>query len=275
MPRATSAALDALLDQEIQVLDHGFVMPIDYIGNDESIVQAARLSYQKGTRTSRDDESLIRYLMRHQHTSPTEMASLKLHVKCPIFVARQWGRHRTAKMNEYSGRYSVMDEDFYLPDDAQIQPQSSANKQGRDGEFSDDKITDILDNIEALSSEAYQTYTDLVEGGLARELARTVLPVNFYTQFIWKIDLHNLLHFLRLRLDSHAQHEIRVYAEEIADIVAQWVPMTWRAFEDYVLDAYTISGPEIHALATGDTDGMSSREIEAFNALKVRISDVW
>lgn len=273
MPRSNSDALEALLDEPVQVLDHGFVTPIDYMGTDEAIAAAARVSYQKGTKSTRDDESLIRYLMRHQHTSPFEMCEIKLHVKCPIFVARQWVRHRTANMNEYSGRYSVMDSDFYTPAKEHLQPQSVSNNQGREGDFKTPSQALMQAEIEENSLQAWESYQYLLDKGLTRELARTVLPVNFYTQFVWKIDVHNLLHFLRLRLGKHAQYEIRAYAEAIADIVAEWLPMTWRAFEDYVLDAYTLSGPEIYALARGDTDGMSSREIEAFNEIKARIKD--
>lgn len=272
MPRAVSEFMDNILDRQVPVLDHGFVMVLDYMGNDEAITQAARLSYQKGTRSARDDESLIRYLMRHRHTSPFEMCEIKLHIKCPIFVARQWIRHRTASVNEMSARYSVLDNEFYIPETEQIQPQSASNNQGREGEFGHGTKWSMQEALSDNAEAAYEAYQDLLEDNLTRELARTVLPVNFYTQFIWKINLHNLLHFLNLRLDTHAQWEIRQYAEEIANMVQDWVPMTWKAFEDYVLDAYTLSGPEIHALATGRCEGMSSREIQAFNAIQERIS---
>lgn len=272
MPRAVSEFMDNMLDRQVPVLDHGFVMVLDYMGNDEAITQAARLSYQKGTRSARDDESLIRYLMRHRHTSPFEMCEIKLHIKCPIFVARQWIRHRTASVNEMSARYSVLDNEFYIPETEQIQPQSASNNQGREGEFGHGTKWSMQEALSDNAEAAYEAYQDLLEDNLTRELARTVLPVNFYTQFIWKINLHNLLHFLNLRLDTHAQWEIRQYAEEIANMVQDWVPMTWKAFEDYVLDAYTLSGPEIHALATGRCEGMSSREIQAFNAIQERIS---
>jgi len=244
-----SDATDALLGREFKVLDHGFVRLIDYMGTDAAIVQAARVSYGKGTRKVSRDRELIRYLLRHRHTSPFEMVEFKFHVKLPIFVARQWIRHRTANVNEYSGRYSVMREEFYHPDPEQLRRQSEVNRQAR----SDDPMPDSLKNEffghqDKLESLAFGEYSRFIEAGLARELARINLPLSMYTEWYWKIDLHNLLHFLRLRLDEHAQYEIRVYAETMAEIVKTACPLTYEAFDDYVRDAVTFSAAELKVL---------------------------
>ena len=301
--RATVPALEEVLYEPIPVLDRGFIRVIDYLGDDGAIVQAARVSYGKGTRAVSTDRGLIRYLMRHRHTTPFEMCELKVHVKLPIFVARQWIRHRTANVNEYSARYSILDHEFYVPDrpyldsrreerrverlrDAQatspepdlfgladvvnalpptprrqeLAPQSASNRQGREGDIPDWEAEEILREIKAEGNRAYTIYCKLLNEnlageilhadrtGLARELARMVLPTNYYTQWYWKIDLQNLLHFLSLRSDPHAQYEIRAYAEALCAIVMKWVPMTWAAFEDYHLRGAEISGPALEVL---------------------------
>lgn len=240
-------ALDALTEKPTKVLDHGFVRLIDYMGDDGAIVQAARVSYGKGTKTPSDDRSLIRYLMRHRHTTPFEMCEIKFHVKLPIFVARQWMRHRMSSYNEVSGRYSVVRDEFYLPGVERFTRQSESNSQG-----SSDKIIegalDFRGDRYIRSSNSFAAYERELEAGLSREIARTELPLSTYTEFYWKIDLHNLLHFLQLRMDSHAQYEIRVYAEAIAEIVKLWVPIAWEAFVDYRLEAVTLSRMEMGLL---------------------------
>ncbi|MFQ5984773.1 MAG: FAD-dependent thymidylate synthase [Alphaproteobacteria bacterium] len=291
--RVTVAALEEILYQPIPVLDHGFIRVVDYLGDDSAIVQAARVSYGKGTKKISNDRGLIRYLMRHRHTTPFEMCEIKLHVKLPIFVARQWIRHRTANVNEYSARYSILDREFYVPDRAYLdtrrveqqlekrltqgQPdlfgtrttapkreelaaQSRTNRQGREGELSDAEADQVLRDIQSESNRAYTFYTKLLNetdsgqvidpdrDGLARELARMVLPINYYTQWYWKIDLFNLLHFLSLRADPHAQYEIRAYAEVLCDIAEKWVPLTWEAFRDYEMTGAHVSGPGLKAL---------------------------
>ena len=232
LERVTSKNLDEYLGHTLRVLDHGFVRVIDYMGDDTSIVQAARVSYGKGTKKKREDEKLIKYLMKNGHMTPFEMCEIKLHVKMPIFVARQWVRHRTANINEYSARYSELDGDFYVPNRARMQGQSDKNKQASEGPLPRNVANGLIDAIQHASEEAYLDYQDLLGNGLSRELARIVLPTNFYTQWYWKIDLRNLLHFLELRLDEHAQYEIREYAAVIADIVFDWVPVTERAWRD-------------------------------------------
>lgn len=213
------------------------------MGNDEAIVQAARVSYGNGTKTIREDRALIRYLMRHRHTSPFEMCEIKLHIKLPIFVARQWVRHRTASINEISGRYSVLDSEFYIP--SSVEHQSANNKQGRGGSFEQDKADNLIGDISSSAKNSFNAYNELLEQDLAREVARVVLPLSTYTQWYWKVDLHNLLHFLELRLHPHAQLEIREYAKIISDLVRIWVPNTWEAFEDYRLNSYTLSGRDL------------------------------
>ena len=310
--RITVPAMEAILYERFDVLDHGFVRVIDYMGDDAAIVQAARVSYGAGTRKVREDRALIRYLLRHRHTTPFEMCELKLHIKAPIFVARQWLRHRTASVNEYSARYSRLDREFYVPDAAHLKlildeqrlkkrgamddllewakvldessalaTQSEFNKQGRDKALSDKEARDALSRFDNISKRAYAAYKNLLNEntkrtsrnpnytGLARELARAVLPVNYYTQFYWKIDLHNLLHFLSLRADAHAQYEIRAYAEAILDrIVAYWVPATYQAFRDYAMDAASLSAgglAVVKRMLSGEavdqaSSGLSKRE---------------
>jgi len=245
----------ALLNQEFKVLDHGFVRLIDYMGSDAAIVQAARVSYGEGTTRKSRDRELIRYLLGHWHTSPFEMVEFKFHVKLPIFVARQWIRHRTANVNEYSGRYSVMKEEFYRPEPQQLRTQSKTNHQARSTEeLPDDQKAAFAEHQEESQAHLFTEYNRFIEAGLARELARINLPLSLYTEWYWKIDLHNLLHFLRLRMDSHAQYEIRVYADVIGQIVKATCPMSWEAFEDYRLNALGFSAVELKILsgAIGD-----------------------
>lgn len=235
---------------EIPCLDKGFVRLIDVMGDDSSIVQAARVSYGAGTKQVNEDRGLIRYLMRHLHTTPFEMVEFKFHVKLPIFVARQWIRHRTANVNEYSGRYSEMKDEFYVPELGQVRAQSTSNKQGREEEaFAPEEAMRITDHMRGAQEQQYADYLKLLDTGLAREIARINLPVSNYTEWYWKIDLHNLFHFLRLRIDAHAQYEIRVYAEAMAGIVKQIVPFAWEAFEDYMLHSERFTRPELKALA--------------------------
>ena len=249
MAHVENIEADALLDKEFKVLDHGFVRLIDYMGNDDAIVQAARVSYGKGTKKVSEDRGLIRYLMRHKHTTPFEMVEFKFHVKLPIFVARQWIRHRTANVNEYSGRYSVMKEEFYLPENDDIRYQSEVNKQGRsEKEVPAEMKAEILDYLKTSQKQAYNKYMGYVDEDLARELARINLPLSLYTEWYWKIDLHNLFHFLRLRMDPHAQKEIRVYAEIMGMMTQKVVPMAYEAFMDYGYNAAYFSGPELEVL---------------------------
>ncbi|MFQ5500319.1 MAG: FAD-dependent thymidylate synthase [Candidatus Zixiibacteriota bacterium] len=237
---------DALLDREFKVLDHGFVRLIDYMGGDQAIVQAARVSYGDGTKKVSEDRGLIRYLLRHRHTTPFEMVEFKFHVKLPIFVARQWIRHRSANVNEYSGRYSVMKEEFYLPEPKDIRYQSTVNKQGRSSkEVPDEVRRKLIKYYKRSQSEAYSVYHAFVEDGLARELARINLPLSLYTEWYWKIDLHNLFHFLRLRMDSHAQYEIQQYAIVMADMVRTIAPLAYEAFVDYQVDSAYFSRSEL------------------------------
>jgi thymidylate synthase (FAD) len=240
---------DALLGKRIDCLDKGFVRLIDVMGDDAAIVQAARVSYGSGTKKVLEDRGLIRYLLRHAHTTPFEMVEFKFHVKLPIFVARQWIRHRTANVNEYSGRYSEMKDEFYTPNPNDIRPQSVLNKQGRSEETLPDGIADQAANaFKSGQDDAYAQYQEFLEQGIAREIARINLPVSNYTEWYWKIDLHNLFHFLRLRIDAHAQYEIRVFAEAIAELVKPFVPHAWQAFEDYVLNAHRMTAPELKVM---------------------------
>ena len=242
MKRDSSVELDKILGNEIKVLDHGFIKVVDYMGTDSAIADAARLSYGKGTKKNSNDKGLIRYLMRHDHTSPFEMCEIKLHVKMPIFIARQWIRHRTANVNEYSARYSILEDEFYIMDRESVSLQSTTNNQGRGENITDDKTIDnILGKCNNLHKLCYSSYEEFLDAGLSREVARNVLPVSVYTQMCWKIDLHNLLHFLRLRADVHAQYEIREYANAMLDVVKMWVPVTYEAFVDYSLCSYKVS----------------------------------
>lgn len=238
-----------LKGKQIDCLDKGFVRLIDYMGSDNAIVQAARVSYGEGTKQVSQDRGLIRYLMRHSHTTPFEMVEFKFHVKLPIFVARQWIRHRMASVNEYSGRYSIMKDEFYVPDMDQIRPQSVVNKQGRsEDQLPEEQAQRVVEMFENSQREAYAGYEEMLGYDLAREIARNNLPLSLYTEWYWKIDLHNLFHFLRLRLDAHAQYEIRVYGEAIAELVQPIVPFAWQAFEDYTLHAKRFSRMELRAL---------------------------
>ena len=269
--RPVVPALDERLGLALNCLDRGFVRCIDYFGDDAAIVQAARVSYGKGTRKVSEDRQLIRYLMRHRHTTPFEMCEIKLHVKLPIFVARQWIRHRTANVNEISGRYSVFTDEFYVPEQPNLAKQSANNKQGRGELIEGAEAEAVLELIRAESTGAYAAYERLLnEHDLARELARMTLPVNYYTQWYWKVDLHNLLHFLALRLHPHAQYEIRVFAEAIASFVKDWVPTAWEAFEDYRLHSFEMSQQMLlvtRRMLAGEsveqkTSGLSKREWE-------------
>ena len=240
--RPTVDALEARMFSAVPVLDHGFVRLVDYMGDDAAVVQAARVSYGRGTRKVLEDRGLIRYLMRHRHTTPFEMCEIKLHVKLPIFIARQWIRHRTANVNEYSARYSVMDREFYMPRPEDLAVQSRSNKQGRGDALTADQAAEVLSLLRRDAMQTFDSYERLMdEHGLARELARIGLTLSTYTQWYWKVDLHNLLHFLSLRKHPHAQHEIRVYADVIGDMVAEWVPLSWEAFSDYRLGGAFLS----------------------------------
>ena len=279
--RPNVAAADALLGREFRVLDKGFVRLMDYLGGDARIVQAARVSYQEGTKTVREDGALIDYLVRHKHTSPLEQVVLTFHLKMPIFVARQWLRHRTARLNEISGRYSVMRDEFYLPDKAQVRRQSAANKQGRsDEEVPAELRAHILELLQTGQRGAYTAYEDLLDEDVARELARINLPLSLYTEMYWQIDLHNLFHFLRLRLDAHAQYEIRVYGEAMAEIARAVAPLAYRAFEEHSLYAKTFSRSEMELLlqavdrealgrALKDSDLRKTRQRELLDKLSV------
>ena len=251
--RAVAPGLEDILYQPIPVLDHGFVRVVDYMGDDSAVVQAARVSYGRGTRRVSEDRGLIRYLMRHRHTTPFEMCEIKYHCKLPIFVARQWIRHRTANVNEYSARYSILDNEFYLPAPQHLAAQSSANRQGRAEALSGEEAARVFALLREDASNAYAHYAEMLNEtgagepadpsrrGLARELARMNLSLNFYTQWYWKIDLHNLLHFLDLRADPHAQHEIRAYADAMLDTVRRWVPDSFDAFMDYGIGGVRLS----------------------------------
>ena len=252
--RDTVPALERILYTPIPLLDHGFLRVVDYMGSDSAIVQAARVSYGSGTRRVSDDRGLIRYLMRHRHTTPFEMCEIKLHVKLPIFVARQWIRHRTANVNEYSARYSILDREFYIPHAEVTSSQSRLNRQGRGEPLSAADAARVQKLLTEDANRAHDHYEELLNEGpsgerldgsrgqLARELARMNLTLNYYTQWYWKIDLHNLLNFVLLRIDAHAQYEIRVYAEALLEqIVKPWVPLAYAAFCDYRLNAGTFS----------------------------------
>ena len=247
--RATVPALEEMLYRALPVLDHGFVRVIDYMGDDGAVVQAARVSYGRGTRRVSEDAGLIRYLMRHRHSTPFEMCEVKYHVKLPIFVARQWIRHRTANVNEYSARYSILDREFYIPAPEHLAAQSSSNRQGRGEVLEGDEATQVMDMLRDDAMRTYDNYAWMLnEGdadpnrqGLARELARMNLTLNTYTQWYWKADLHNLLSFLSLRADPHAQFEIRAYAAAMLKTVEAWVPATFEAFQEYRVGAVTFS----------------------------------
>jgi thymidylate synthase (FAD) len=251
--RATVPALEEILYEPLPVLDHGFVRVIDYMGDDAAIVQAARVSYGRGTRKVSEDQGLINYLMRHRHTTPFEMCEIKYHVKLPIFVARQWIRHRTANVNEYSARYSILDNEFYVPAAEHLAMQETTNRQGRGQALDGAAAERVLDLLRGDAERAYAGYAELLNEdgpgapidpmrpGLARELARINLSLGFYTQWYWKTDLHNLMHFLSLRADPHAQYEIRAYAEAMLGTLERWAPMTHAAFLEYRMNAAQVS----------------------------------
>lgn len=278
--RATVPALEEILYEAIPVLDHGFVRVVDYMGDDGAVVQAARVSYGRGTRKVSEDRGLVHYLMRHRHSTPFEMCEIKFHVKLPIFVARQWIRHRTANVNEYSARYSILDNEFYVPAPGQLAAQSAANRQGRGELLEGAEAAEVLELLRGDAARSYDHYArmlnerddgsaiDPARKGLARELARMNLTLGFYTQWYWKVDLHNLMHFLSLRADSHAQYEIRVYAEAMMDVLRRWVPLTAEAFEEYRLHATTLSKSGLAVVkrliagesVTQETSGLGKRE---------------
>lgn len=278
--RVVSPGLEEILYRPLPVLDHGFIRVIDYMGDDSSVVQAARVSYGKGTRRVQEDKGLINYLMRHWHSTPFEMAEIKFHVKLPIFVARQWIRHRTASVNEYSARYSVLDKEFYIPAPEHLAAQSSTNRQGRGNVLEGYEANRALELLRADAEMVYDHYSEMLNDdgqgglakadhrGLARELARMNLSLNYYTQWYWKIDLHNLMHFLRLRADPHAQYEIRAYAEVMLDVLKRWVPLTYEAFLEHRLGAVQLSASAlsvVRRLIAGEkidenSSGLSKRE---------------
>ena len=277
--RAVSEGMERHLYVAHLVLDHGLVRVIDYMGDDAAITQAARVSYGRGTKSVQNDEGLIRYLMRHWHSTPFEMCEVKFHVKLPVFVARQWIRHRTANVNEYSARYSILDREFYIPAPDQLAAQSKVNNQGRGETLGVEESARVLAWLRDDSARAYDHYEAMLsqdgQQGLARELARMNLPANIYTQWYWKVDLHNLFHFLRLRADTHAQYEIRAYAEAICGIVRDWVPFAYAAFEDYRLGGQQLSARAVAALkrrlsgetVTAENSGMSKGEWREFEAV--------
>lgn len=276
--RPTVQAVEDILFQVKPVLDHGFVRVIDYMGDDAAVVQAARVSYGRGTKKVSEDRGLIRYLMRHSHSTPFEMAEIKLHVKLPIFVARQWVRHRTASLNEYSARYSILDREFYIPETTQIAEQSKSNRQGRGDAVDEQQAEKIITLLREDAEKNYNNYTWLINedergeivdqnrSSLARELARINLTLSTYTQWYWKVNLHNLLNFLCLRADPHAQYEIRVYAKEILGIVSSWVPLTHEAFLDFRLNSVTLSAQAADVLKTFMGGNRVSREDSGLSA---------
>ncbi len=268
MAHARAPEAEEILDREFPVLDHGFVRLVDYLGNDDRIVQAARVSYGGGTKSYREDRGLIRYLLRNEHTSPFEQVNFTFHLKMPIFVARQWMRHRTARINEISGRYSVMREEFYLPDPEHIAVQSDDNKQGRAREPVDGKTAAEIRRIFAREQKRlYETYSVMLDRGIARELARIDLPLSLYTEFYWQMDLHNLFHFLKLRMDAHAQYEIRAYALVLFDVARRVCPLAFEAFDEYIAGSVRFSRDELAAirrLIAGEEAGLSERDLEHF-----------
>jgi len=278
--RVVATELEKILYEAIPILDHGFIRVVDYMGNDTSIVQAARVSYGKGTKKVSTDSGLIKYLMRHWHSTPFEMCEIKYHVKLPIFIARQWIRHRTANVNEYSARYSILDKEFYLPEPEYLAAQSQNNRQGRGDVLQGEQAKKVLNLLKSDAEQTYNNYETMLnerydgtviddkEVGLARELARMNLTLNTYTQWYWKTDLLNLMNFLRLRADHHAQYEIRVYAEAMLDTLKKWVPITYEAFMDYRVGGTEISAKGkiiLQKLIKGedvniDQSGLSKRE---------------
>ena len=278
--RVTAPNLEKILYEAIPILDHGFIRVVDYMGNDTSIVQAARVSYGKGTKKVSTDAGLIKYLMRHWHSTPFEMCEIKYHVKLPIFIARQWIRHRTANVNEYSARYSILDKEFYLPKTENLAAQSQSNRQGRGDVLQGEQAKKVLNLLKNDAEQTYNNYEMMLnerydgsvinekEVGLARELARMNLTLNTYTQWYWKTDLLNLMNFLRLRADHHAQYEIRTYADAMLDTLKKWVPITYEAFMDYRVGGTEVSAKGkiiLQKLIKGedvnlDQSGLSKRE---------------
>ena len=282
--RVTASELEKILYEAIPILDHGFIRVVDYMGNDTSIVQAARVSYGKGTKKVNTDAGLIKYLMRHWHSTPFEMCEIKYHVKLPIFIARQWIRHRTANVNEYSARYSILDKEFYLPQQENLASQSQINRQGRGEVLKGEQAKRVLDLLKKDAEQTYSNYEEMLNErydgsiidenkvGLARELARMNLTLNTYTQWYWKTDLLNLMNFLRLRADDHAQYEIRAYADVMLDTLKKWVPTTYDAFMDYRVGGTEVSAKGkliIQKFIKGenvdvDSSGLSKREWNEF-----------
>lgn len=269
--RPTVPALEEILYEPLKVLDHGFVRVIDYMGDDAAIVQAARVSYGKGTKKVNEDRGLIRYLMRHWHSTPFEMCEMKFHIKLPIFIARQWIRHRTANVNEYSARYSILDKEFYIPAQEQLAVQSASNRQGRGDVLTGKEAERVLQLLKEDSEKVYDHYEEMLNPdgiALARELARMNLTLNYYTQWYWKTDLHNLMHFLRLRADAHAQYEIRAYADVMIDVLKKWVPAAHEAFLDYRQNAQNLSAQAFEVIkrmiagekVTEESSGLTKRE---------------
>ena len=278
--RVTSPGLEQILYDVLPVLDHGFVRVLDYMGDDGAVVQAARVSYGKGTRRVSEDQGLINYLMRHRHSTPFEMCEIKYHVKLPIFVARQWIRHRTANVNEYSARYSILDQEFYVPEPEHLAAQATNNRQGRGDVHTGDDNARVLNLLREDAHRNYAHYQEMLNlddngdvlddsrTGLARELARMNLSLNYYSQWYWKIDLHNLLHFLSLRADAHAQFEIREYADVMMETVEKWVPQTFAAFQDYRMGGTHLSAKGLDVVkrmldgedVTQPDSGLSKRE---------------
>ena len=269
MAHCVVPAAEEILDKEYPVLDKGFVRLVDYFGGDQRIVQSARVSYGEGTKSVSQDGALIDYLLRHQHTSPFEQVVMTFHLKMPIFVARQWVRHRMGRMNEVSGRYSIMKDEFYVPEADKVAPQSKDNKQGRSSEAFDKETADkIITQLEEGQKEAYENYSELIDSGLAREIARINLPLSLYTEFYWEMDLHNLFHFLKLRLDSHAQYEIRVYAEVILEMCKKVAPMATESFINHMNHGVNFSGEEMEALRAvmeGKPNPLEGKKLDRFN----------
>jgi len=270
MARIQNEAADKLLDQEISVLDKGFIRLVDYLGGDERVVQAARVSYGAGTKSYRQDRGLIHYLLKNEHTSPFEQVVLTFHCKMPIFVARQWIRHRTARLNEISGRYSVMRDEFYVPDKREMRLQSESNKQARSEIALDPHDAEaMIAEMQEDQRTVYSHYEKMIESGLAREIARANLPLSLYTEWYWQIDLHNLFRFLRLRMDAHAQYEIRVYAQAMAQCARAVAPLSYEAFEEHVLGSVMFSRAECQALRDrldGRQDTLEGRAREVFES---------
>ena len=271
MARITIPEAEAILDKKFKVLDHGFVRLVDYLGGDARIVQSARVSYGEGTKTVREDKTLIDYLLRNKHTSPFEQVILTFHVKMPIFVARQWIRHRTAKLNEISGRYSVMKDEFYVPKPDEVRFQSKRNKQGGSQEDVPLEMRQkVIGLLQQEQAQTYQNYEGLLEDGIARELARINLPLSLYTEMYWQIDLNNLFHFLRLRMDWHAQYEIRVYGDVMAKMVQAVSPMAYEAFEEHLLHGRNFSRTELELLRQSLDPNKLSKLISASNMRDTR-----